>query len=314
VTAWARAPQDAGTAPAGPEAAPGFPAGSEAAPGFVTGAPAEVRVITGATSGATTGATTDPAGPCRSVHVAGPRPAATPSVIGMRVLVAALAVVVCAGCAAVAGDDWTPPPDDPAPVAGSQGPTPAHASAVPRTQTVRVAAGLRVLVEWPALPDPAQSAMLAALRDFYTGSWRAVATGGRDLSYLEDLEVDVGRQSYDWVRGFLDAKATARGTAHLYGLAVSAVSGDGAQVDACVDESGLRLVDAATGRAAARQPAWTKPPRSVYQYVAAVRREDDGTWRIRALRHAAHPHERAKACLRAGNGPEAAVPSEKAGD
>lgn len=253
--------------------------------------------------------------PCRSVQISGPCPAAAPSVIGMRALAAALAVLVCGGCTAAA-DQWVPPPDDPAPAAtaasGGPGTAPDQTEPASRAETVRIGAELQVRVERPTTSNPGQIGMFTAIEEFYTGSWRAVVTRGRDLSYLADLEVDVGRKSYEWVREFLDEKASVRGTARLYGLTVSAVSGAGAQVDVCVDESGLRLVDAATGRPVTRQPAWTRPPQSAYQYIAAVRKEDDGTWRIRALQHAVHPHERARACRRAL--PDAALPDQDVRD
>jgi hypothetical protein len=91
---------------------------------------------------------------------------------------------------------------------------------------------------------------------------------------------------------------SARGLAKVYALRVASVTGRGAEVDACVDESGVRVTDAATGRTVAAQPSWTRPPTSTHLQVAGVRRGDDGRWRIKIFQNAVYPHQRAKECLR----------------
>jgi hypothetical protein len=69
-----------------------------------------------------------------------------------------------------------------------------------------------------------------------------------------------------------------RGVGRLYNLRVSARVGKGAQINACVDESGVRMVSTRTGRAVSPQPEWLRTP---YGQSVAARRGDDGVWRIR---------------------------------
>ncbi|MCT9928766.1 hypothetical protein N5079_00885 [Planotetraspora sp. A-T 1434] len=177
------------------------------------------------------------------------------------------------------------------PSAGSQ------AVAAPGAETITVAPGLQVQIEWPSGLDAAHTAMVKAFGDNYAAQWRAVGSLGKDKSYLDGVEDTASQDAYTWVRGFVAGKFSARGLAKLYSLRVASVTGRGAEVDACVDESGVRVTDT-TGTPVADQPAWTKPPKSTYFQVAAVRRGDDGTWRIKLYRHAAYPDERAKECVR----------------
>ncbi|GAA3422752.1 hypothetical protein [Streptosporangium vulgare] len=229
-----------------------------------------------------------------------------PSVIGVRVVIAlVLALVASAGCAPSEAQPFTPadlPADTSPQEAGASAPPspadPARAAA-PWVETVKVAPGVRVVVEWPAAPDADTTAMIEVLRDYFAGAFRAVTSEGRDTGYLDVVEHDAAGDASSWVRAFLDRRRSVRGTARLYAPNVSAVSGSGddrgAQLDVCVDESKMRLLDAATGKPVARQPEWTRKP---FLQAAAMGRGDDGGWRIRLFRHAKLPDERAKGCLR----------------
>lgn len=157
-------------------------------------------------------------------------------------------------------------------------PTRAVAVQTPRTQTIKVGDDLQVLVEWPAQTDP----LMKVLTGYYVGSWKAVVAG--DDGYLSRVEEPAAREAYDWVRGFTDERRSVKGTARLYSLRVAAVMGEGAQINACVDESGLRLVARDTGEAVARQPSWTRAP---YLQAVVAHRGDDGVWRIKGFRHSA---------------------------
>ncbi|MFB9251538.1 hypothetical protein ACFFWE_25130 [Sphaerisporangium melleum] len=210
-----------------------------------------------------------------------------------------------AGCAeAGAARPFTPGGDAaPASSAPSGGPAgQASASAgglsVATEQTVDAGQGMNVSIEWPAGLDIEQQAMVKAFTDGYVASWRAVVTQGEDDAYLGSVQDQAGRDAYTWVRGFVDRREAATGTAKLYAIRVPSVSGRGAEVDACVDQSGVRVTDAGTGRPVARQPAWTRPPAAVYLQVAAVRKGDDGAWRVKTYMHASYPHQRAKECRR----------------
>ncbi|MFC7382485.1 hypothetical protein [Sphaerisporangium rhizosphaerae] len=172
------------------------------------------------------------------------------------------------------------------------------ALSTPWAQTVEVTPGMTVSIEWPAGLDAEQQAMVKAFTDGYVASWKAVVSQGEDDGYLAGVEDQASRDAYTWVRGFVDRRESATGSAKLYAVRVASVTGRGAEVDACVDESGVRVTDAAGGRPVARQPAWTRPPAAVYLQVAAVRKGDDGAFRVRTYMHASYPHQRAKECRR----------------
>lgn len=140
------------------------------------------------------------------------------------------------------------------------------------TQTIDVAEGLRLRVEWPADPDPALKPMV----DQYIGTRKAVAEGQR--IYKRGLELGAAVQASEWVEAFADEGWTMRGTGRLYNLRLVARMGKGAQVNACVDETGIRMVSSRTGKAVSPQPDWLRSP---YPQSVAVRRGDDGVWHIR---------------------------------
>jgi hypothetical protein len=68
------------------------------------------------------------------------------------------------------------------------------------------------------------------------------------------------------------------GVARLYNLRVVARMGRGAQVDACVDETDIRVISVRTGKAIRPQPDWVRAP---YLQSVGVHRGDDGVWRLR---------------------------------
>ena len=165
----------------------------------------------------------------------------------------------------------------------------------PRVETVQVAPGVRVVVEWPAAPDQDTTEMINVLRDYFAGVFKAVVSEGRDTAYLDTVADDASRDAFSWVQAFLDERRSVRGTVRLYALNVSSVAGPGAQLDACVDQSRMRLVYSATGKAVPRQPGWTRKP---FLQAAGIGRGDDGIWRIKLFRHAELPSDRAKGCVR----------------
>lgn len=212
-----------------------------------------------------------------------------PSVIGVRAVIA-LALLVPVGCSSPAPRPFTPddlPADDPS--------SAQQAVPTPKVETVEVAPGVRVVVEWPAVADQDTTGMINALRDYRAGSFTSVVTGGQDTAYLETVQDDASSDAYRWVREFLDQRRSVRGTSRLYALNVVSVTGRGAVLHGCIDETGMRLLDAETGKAVRRQPDWTRKP---FLQVAGLRRGDDGVWRIKLLQHAELPSEAAKGCLR----------------
>ncbi|WP_344855312.1 hypothetical protein [Planomonospora alba] len=177
---------------------------------------------------------------------------------------------------------------------GDPASTASPAAAAPGTETVQAAPGVRVAVEAPAAADPDTAGMVAVVRDYFAESLRAIAGGGEDDAYLGRLEMDGSRQGYDWVHSFVDEGRSVRGTARLYGFVVRAVDGPGAELGLCVDLSGMRVLDARTGRAR-RPESWMRRP---YFQVVAVRRYDDGTRRIRRLLYSLPPGDSAEGCQR----------------
>ncbi|GII43419.1 hypothetical protein Pph01_84220 [Planotetraspora phitsanulokensis] len=208
-------------------------------------------------------------------------------------------VAVVSVCALLAACGGSPREREFTPSGAVAGETAAGTEAArpPGPETVAAGPGLKVQTEWPSGLDASHTSIVKAFADYYAARWRAVGSLGKDKSYLDSVEDAAARDAYSWVRGFTAGKWSARGLAKLYSLRVASVDGHGAQIDACVDESGVRVTNR-SGTPVSAQPAWTKPPRSTYFQVAAVRQGDDGTWRIMLFRHASYPDERAKECVR----------------
>lgn len=223
------------------------------------------------------------------------RAAGVPGAAGVCA-VTALTLLVSVGCSAPESRPFTPsdlPAGDPS-ASGQAVVVPAK-PAGPRTETVRVAPGVRVVVERPVTADQDTAGMIDALRDYRAGSFKAVVTGGQDTAYLKAVQDDASADAHRWVGEFLDQHRSVRGTSRLYALNVSSVTGSGAVLHACVDETGMRLLDSGTGKAVRAQPAWTREP---FFQLVGLRRGDDGIWRIRLLKHAELPSEPAKGCVR----------------
>ncbi|GAA3831214.1 hypothetical protein GCM10022226_60270 [Sphaerisporangium flaviroseum] len=220
------------------------------------------------------------------------------SVIGMRMRAVLAAVALLGtGCSAAGAERPFNPADGVASTAAGSSARP-QALSTPGVQNVEVAPGMTVSIESPAGLDSAQQAMVKAFTDGYVESWKAVVTQGKDTAYLAGVEDQAGREAYTWVSGFVNRQESATGLAKVYAVRVASVTGDGAEVNACVDESGVRVTEVDDGRPIASQPPWTRQPASVYMQVAAVRKGDDGVWRVKAYMHASYPHERAKECRR----------------
>ncbi|MEV0617164.1 hypothetical protein AB0I81_27850 [Nonomuraea sp. NPDC050404] len=190
----------------------------------------------------------------------------------MRRAATMLSLLLVVGCGAAAERPYQPEEAPPAADTTRAFPTDAAEQPSEGPETVRIADGLRARIEWPATPDP----LLKVMVDQYVGTRKAVAEGRR--VYKEGLELDAAVQASDWVASFADERLTMRGVGRLYNLRVSARVGKGAQLNACVDESGIRMVSSRTGKAVSPQPAWLRTP---YGQSVAARRGDDGVWRIR---------------------------------
>lgn len=141
------------------------------------------------------------------------------------------------------------------------------------TETIAVADGVKMRVEWPAKRDP----LLELATRWYLGVRRAIVTG--DYDSLPEAELEAVRDADSLVKEFNTEKMSIRGVGRLYDLRV-AVTGKGAKIDACVDETDIRLIRTATGKAVSPQPDWVRVP---YLQSAFAHRGDDGVWRIRSV-------------------------------
>ncbi|WP_093169858.1 hypothetical protein [Sinosporangium album] len=228
----------------------------------------------------------------------------------MRSLIALAAVLAtCTACAeprpftpggALADTPADTPPrtaaGTAAPSGSPSGSVGSSASGGGRVDTVTVGPGLTVTIEWPARESAGRTAMLKALTDYIVGVRRAVA-GDTTTDYRTLVQDDASRHALAWVDTFRRDGHSLQGHIRIYRPAVKAVVGAGAEVSACVDESGAELIDARTRKALPDQPAWTRSPDGIYAQMAGVRRGDDGVWRVISLQHAQQPQDPAKECL-----------------
>ncbi|MEV4175202.1 hypothetical protein [Nonomuraea sp. NPDC049709] len=149
----------------------------------------------------------------------------------------------------------------------------------PGPETISIGGGkLRVDIDWPAGRDP----LIDLMADYYVASRKALVSGSDRYLKGLDLELTGVREAYDWVHGYTEKEKTVKGATRLYDLRVAAVMDKGAQVNACVDETGARVVSTRTGKAVAPQPLWVRAP---YLQVLLAHRGDDGVWRIRGFRY-----------------------------
>ncbi|MCK2221271.1 hypothetical protein MF672_046835 [Actinomadura sp. ATCC 31491] len=136
----------------------------------------------------------------------------------------------------------------------------------------------QVRIDWPAKPDP----LLRLVTGYLVATRKALVAG--DDRYLQDLDLELSAAplAYDWVHGYLEKEQTVRGVTRLYNLRVAAKVGNGVQVNACVDETGARVVSARTGKAVSPRPQWVLAP---YLQAVIAHRGDDDVWRIRDIRY-----------------------------
>ncbi|TDE59972.1 hypothetical protein E1295_01620 [Nonomuraea mesophila] len=190
-----------------------------------------------------------------------------------------LGVTVLAGCGQ-AERPYTPQ-EAASPASGQPAPSPSKSeSGTPPAsgpQSLTIGGDkLRVRIEWPDDPDP----LLKLVTGYYVASRKALVSGSD--RYLKDLDLELTavREAYDWVHGYTEEDMTVRGDARLYNLRVAAQVGKGAQVNACVDESEVRVLSARTGKPVEPQPAFVREP---YLQSVLAHRGDDGVWRIRSF-------------------------------
>jgi hypothetical protein len=152
-------------------------------------------------------------------------------------------------------------------------------SETPGAGTVSIGGGkLKVTIDWPAKRDP----LIRLMADYHLATRKAIATGND--RYLQDLDLELtgAREAYDWVNQYTEQDKSMKGTSRLYNLRIAAKLDKGAQVNACVDDRGARVVNTRTGKAVVPQPDWIRRP---HLHAILVHRGDDGVWRIRTFRY-----------------------------
>lgn len=194
-----------------------------------------------------------------------------------RAATALLVLLLAAGCGAPERP-YQPQEAAPAPAesTSARGSEPAR---TPGVETVTIGGGkLRVDIDWPADRDP----LLKLMADYYLASRKALVSGSD--RYLKDLDLELTgvQEAYDWVHKYTEQEKTMKGATRLHSLRIAAQVDKGAQVNACVDETGARVLSTRTGQAVAPQPSWVRAP---YLQVLLAHRGDDGVWRIRGFRY-----------------------------
>ncbi|MGW0801860.1 hypothetical protein [Nonomuraea sp. NPDC002799] len=196
----------------------------------------------------------------------------------MAMVLVLLVLPVLVGCGPA--ERTYAPVEAPAPASsadvGAAPSSPAPSS--PGPEAITSGGGHKLDIDWPADRDP----LLKLVTDFFVASRKVLVTGND--RYLQDLDLELTavREAYDWVHLYTDKEMTVKGTTRLYNLRVAAKVGKGVQVNACVDETKVRLISRRTGKAAVPQPGWVRAP---YLQVVLAHRGDDGVWRVRALQY-----------------------------
>ncbi|MFF5211440.1 hypothetical protein [Streptosporangium sp. NPDC000396] len=209
----------------------------------------------------------------------------------MRAVIA-LALVALAGCSSPAARPFTPV-DLPAGAASSlEEPAPTLA---PKAEAVEAGPGVRVVVEWPAGADPDMVKMIDTYREYRARAFKAIIAGGGDATYLDTVQDDATWAASAWIRKYLDRHESVRGTSRLYAPNLVAVVDRGAQLNICVDETEMRLLNGRTGKVIGGRSGWAREP---FLQIVGLRRGDDGVWRIKLFQYASLPDERVKGCLR----------------
>ncbi|MEV0159302.1 hypothetical protein [Nonomuraea fuscirosea] len=200
--------------------------------------------------------------------------------------VLALTLLLVAGCGPAERPyqpgEGAAPPSAPASVSATGAPegTPEPAaSGTPEVGTVSIGGGkLKVTIDWPAKRDP----LIQLMADYHLATRKAIVSGSD--RYLQDLDLELtgAREAYDWVTQYTEQDKSMKGTSRLYNLRVAVKLDKGAQVNACVDDRGARVIHTRTGKAVVPQPDWIRRP---HLHAILVHRGDDGVWRIRTFRY-----------------------------
>ncbi len=148
-----------------------------------------------------------------------------------------------------------------------------------------------------ASPKPADTKHARIISDFeyvYQGYYYALHTRGKDRRFFQRMEHEA---LFNFSKTFdeaVKAKYSVVGTLRFFNTRVASTSGTrGAAVESCIDESQWRTKNLRTGKTA---PTAKRPDRRYYKVTAAMRRGDDGLWRMFDFSTYHLPDARAKEC------------------
>jgi hypothetical protein len=154
-------------------------------------------------------------------------------------------------------------------------------------------ADIKIVFESPKPAEATRAAIIGGFEYVYQGYYYGLHTRGKDRRFFK-------RMQHEALFGFsktFDASVrrgdTVTGTLRFFNTQVSAISGNrGAAVASCVDETQWRMKNLRTKKIIPTLPE----NRRHYQVTAAMRRGDDGVWRMFDFTTYYLPDSRAKEC------------------
>lgn len=155
-------------------------------------------------------------------------------------------------------------------------------------------ADIKIVFESPKPADPKQARIIGDFEYVYQGYYYSLHTRGRDRRFFQRMEHEALFNFSKTFDGAVKAKYSVVGTLRFFNTRVSSTSGTrGAAVGSCVDESQWRTKNLRTGKTT---PTAKRPARRQYMVTAAMRRGDDGIWRMFDFSTYHLPDARAKEC------------------
>lgn len=214
-----------------------------------------------------------------------PAMSALPKMPTMVVVLAALLSVAGCGGSSAAGGAVRPTGKA---VPGAQPNAAAARAAFP------FPADIKIMFTSPKPADATNAGIIDGFEYVYQGYYYALHTKGKDRRFFQRMEHEALFNFSKTFDGAVKAKYSVVGTLRFFNTRVSSTSGTrGAAVGSCVDESQWRTKNLRTGKTT---PTAKRPARRQYMVTAAMRRGDDGIWRMFDFSTYHLPDARAKEC------------------
>lgn len=155
-------------------------------------------------------------------------------------------------------------------------------------------ADMQLAFESPRPADRKRADIIAGFEYVYRGFYYSLHTKGKDRRFFKRMEHEALFLFSKTFDGAVKNHLSNTGRLRFFNTRVSAVNGDrGAAVDSCIDQTQWRVKDLRTGETG---PAARKAGLRRYKVVVAMRRGDDGLWRMFDLTTYHPPDTRAKEC------------------